>query len=303
MKTSLTKVNSATNGTLKQKRNHLVSKVLRIVSSAFIAFSALTIMSFTQDDTTRMAEDKSTTSNTQLTADSCCTVTYVRGLQNVVIINRNAFTADIRINNMDIQSWLNSLKAYSFKHINVQSLNTADQQMDVAFTKAELMNRKLAAGFSKRIFANAQTADEELNDLFLRSIASVQYSKSLIAEVQNADNQIDQSFMNDAELNALAVQYKRSLKTEKEIADAEMDFMMQLNNLKNFMPITGINSDREMDLMMINDSRINKIPVSIIEADANMDELFQNSTKNFSYKVDLDLRADFYRPFFMLSFA
>jgi hypothetical protein len=276
MKRSLSTVNSATNGTLKQKKNHLVSKLLRILASAFIAFSALTIMSFTQDDTTRMVEDKNTTSNSQLTADSCCTVTYVQGVQNVVIVNKTAFTADIRINNMDIQAWLNSLKAYSFKHINVQSIKIADQQMDVAFIKAELMNRKMAAEFSRRIFAEAQTADEELNDLFLRSVASVQYSKSLISEVQNADNQIDQSFMNEAELNALAVQFNRSLKTEKEKADDEMDFMMQLSSLKNFTPSTGTNGDIEMDLMMFNEKRLNKLPFSTYEADIKMDELFQN---------------------------
>ncbi len=276
MKTSLKTVNSSTKGTLKQKRNHIVSKLVSMIASTFIAFSALTIMSFTQDDTTRMVEEKNTTTNTQLTADSCCTVTYVQGVQNVVIINRNAFTADIRINNMDIQSWLNSLKAYSFKHINVQAMMHADHKMDEAFIKAEQMNRKMAAGFSKRIFAGAQTADEELNDLFLKSVASVQYSKSLISEVQNADNQIDQSFMNEAELNALAVQFNKSLKTEKENADDEMDFMMQLSSLKNFTPSIGINSDREMDMMMLNETRLNKIPVSIIEADVRMDELFQN---------------------------
>lgn len=277
MKTSLSTVNSATNGTLKQNKTKLLSKLIGKIVPVIIAFSALTMMSFTQDDTTRILEDKNTTSNnTQPTADSCCTVTYVHGVQNVMIINRNAITADIRINNMDIQSWLNSLKAYSFKHINVQSIMLADGNMDEVFIKAELLNRKLAAGFSKRILGSVQSADEELNDLFLSTVASVQYSKSLVTEVQNADNLIDQSFMNETELNALAAQFNRSLKTEKEKADHEMDFMMQLSSLKNFTPSTCVNSDLEMDQMMINEKRMNKLPVSISEADLQMDELFQN---------------------------
>ena len=100
MTTKLT-VNSETNGTLKQNNNSLGRKMMRLTAPALFAVIAFTSMSFTQDDTT-----KRVTENTATVADSCCVVTFVSGNQQIVITNTNAFTADVKINNMDINNWI-----------------------------------------------------------------------------------------------------------------------------------------------------------------------------------------------------
>ena len=154
MTTKLT-VNSDQNGTLKQNKS-LVRRMMRMTASVLFAVIALATMSFTQDDTTKKAEEKTVNQFNPAVADSCCTVTFATGNQQIVITNANAFTAEVRINNMDIATWVNSLKAYTYKRINFNSIGLADNKMDVSFTVAEQMNRKMAVAYSKNLQTKSQ---------------------------------------------------------------------------------------------------------------------------------------------------
>ncbi len=274
MTTKLT-VNPETNGTLKQNKN-LSSRFMRFTASLILSGLAMTAMSFTQEDTTKKQEEKTITTQTTSPADSCCTVTFVNGIQNIVITNRNAFTADVRINNMDINTWVNSMMAYSFKNINVNSIGLADTKIDLVFTKAELVNRKMAVAFGKNLKNETLDADVELNETFNTTVAAPLFGKMLNAETADADAIMDKTINDDAENRTKAARFSKAINFEKTNADDEMDFMMNASTLKNISPLVGLNADQQMD-ELINKSGISKIhPATAKDADKAMDELLKN---------------------------
>lgn len=274
MTTKLT-VNPETNGTLKQNKN-LSSRIMRFTASLLLSGLALAAMSFTQEDTTKKQEEKTITTQTTSAADSCCTVTFVNGIQNIVITNRNAFTADVRINNMDINTWVNSMMAYSFKNININSIGLADTKIDLVFTKAELVNRKMAVAFGKNLKNETLDADVELNETFNTTVAAPLFGKMLNAEIADADAIMDKTITDDAENRVKAARFSKAINFEKANADDEMDFMMNASTLKNISPLVGINADQQMD-ELINKSGISKIrPAIAKDADKGMDELLKN---------------------------
>jgi hypothetical protein len=89
MTTKLT-VTAGTNGTLKQTKT-LGSRMMRMTASVLFVVLALTSMSFTQDDTTKKAEEKTVNQFNPAVADSCCTVTFATGSQQIVITNASMF--------------------------------------------------------------------------------------------------------------------------------------------------------------------------------------------------------------------
>lgn len=249
---------------------------MRFAASLLFSVLALAAMSFTQEDTTKKQEEKTITQLSPLNADSCCTVTFVNGIQNIVITNRNAFSAEVRINNMDINTWVNSMMAYSFKNINVNSIGLADTKIDLVFTKAELVNRKMAVAFGKNLKNETHDADAELNETFNTTVAALLFGKMLNAETAEADAIMDKTINDDAENRVKAAQFSKAIVFEKTNADDEMDYMMNASTLKNISPLVGLNADQQMD-QLINKSGINKIrPVIANEADKGIDELLKN---------------------------
>ncbi len=274
MTTKLT-VNPETNGTLKQNKN-LSSRIMRFTASLLLSGLALGAMSFTQEDTTKKEEQQSVTMQSTSTVDTCCTVTFVNGIQNIVITNRNAFSADVRINNMDINTWVNSMMAYSFKNININSIGLADNKIDLVFTKVELINRRMAVAFGKNLKNETLDADVELNETFNTTVAAPLFGKMLNAETIDADAIMDKTMNDDAENRVKAAQFSKAIGFEKANADDEMDFMVNASVLKNISPVVGLNADQQMD-ELIYKSGISKIrPATAKDADKGMDELLRN---------------------------
>lgn len=272
MTTKLT-VTTGTNGTLKQTKNF--SRRLRQFAASLtfmaIAFAA---MSFTQDDTTKKAEEKTNTSITTSVADSCCTVTFVNGIQHIVITNKNAFSADVRINNMDINTWVNSMMAYSYKKINVSSIGSADNTMDANFSTAELLNRKMAVAFGKNLKNETVDADVELEEVFNQTVAAPLYSRMLGTEGTEADVLMDKIMNDDADTRAKSARFSQAIETKN--ADAEMDFMINAAGLRNVSPATCADADRRMDDLLTRSVFKSISAAEVTEADKSIDELANN---------------------------
>lgn len=270
MTTKLT-VSSETNGTLKQNKT-IIRRWMRFTASLLFTGLSLFAMSFTQDDTTKKAEEKNNTAVTA--ADSCCTVTLVNGIQHIVITNKNAFSADVRINNMDITTWVNSMMAYSYKKINISSIGTADNTMDANFSEAETVNQKLAVAFGKNLQNETAEADLVLEETFTKIVAAPLYSRMLSAERTEADILMDKNMNDDAETRAKAARFGQAIETTN--ADAEMDFMINAAGLKNLIPATCADADRKMDDLLTKTVFKNIRAAEVTEADKSIDELVNN---------------------------
>lgn len=243
MTTKLT-VNSETNGTLKQNNNNLGRRMVRIVASALFTVIALASMSFTQDDTTKRVNE-----NTAAVADSCCTVTFVSGNQQIVITNTNAFTAEVRINNMDINTWVNSLKAYTYKRINFNSIGLADNKMDVSFTVAEQMNSKMAVAYSKNLETENAVADSQINNKFTEAVAAPLFGKMLQVEAADADASVDNMMADDAENKAKASAFRKAVTAGNIAADEQVDLMVYASTIQN-KQLNTTDADSKMDALM-----------------------------------------------------
>jgi len=272
MTTKLTVI-SGTNGTLKQTKN-ISKKFRRFAASLIFMGFAFAAMSFTQDDTTKKAEEKNVTSITSSEADSCCTVTFVNGIQHIVITNKNAFSADVRINNMDINTWVNSMMAYSYKKINVSSIGTADSKMDVNFSTVETMNRKMAVAFVNNMKNETLDADAALTETFNQTVAAPLYSEMLGTETAEADILMDRSINEDAEIRVKAAKFSKAIETGN--ADGEMDYMLNASELKNFTPALSTDADRKLDDLLTKNTFKSVRSAEATEADKSIDELVNN---------------------------
>jgi hypothetical protein len=268
MTTKLT-VNSENNGTLKQN-NSLGRRMMRLSATALFAVIAFASMSFTQDDTTKRVNENSAT-----VADSCCVVTFVSGNHQIVITNTNAFTAEVKINNMDINTWVNSLKAYTYKRINLNSIGLADNKMDVSFTVAEQMNRKMAVTFSKNLGSESAVADDLINDQFTEAVAAPLFSKMLSVEAANADASVDNIMISDAENNAKASAFRKSITSSNVVADEQLDMMVYGSAIENNKKMNTKEADTQMDALL-NKSSFSAVRPSIGgDADQAIDALLK----------------------------
>jgi hypothetical protein len=255
MTTKLT-VNSETNGTLKQN-NSLGRRMMRIAASALFTVIAFASMSFTQDDTTKQVGE-----NTVAVADSCCTVTFVSGNHQIMITNTNAFTAEVRINNMDINTWVNSLKAYTYKKINLNSIGLADNKMDASFTLAEQMNRKMAVAYSKNLQTESAVADNQINNMFTEAVAAPLFGKMLQTEAINADASVDNMMIDDAENRTKASEFRKVVTASNIEADEQVDLMVYASTIEQSKKMNTIDADTQMDAL-INKSSFSPVRPSI----------------------------------------
>jgi hypothetical protein len=268
MTTKLT-VNSENNGTLKQN-NSLGRRMMRLAATALFAVIAFASMSFTQDDTTKRVNESSAA-----VADSCCVVTFVSGNQQIVITNTNAFTAEVKINNMDINTWVNSLKAYTYKRINLNSIGLADKKMDVSFTLAEQMNRKMAVAFSKNLATEGTVADDEINNQFSIAVAAPSFSKTLSVEAAEVDASVDNLLANDAENRAKASAFRKAITAGSIAADEEVDLMVYGSTIKNNKQFNTKEADSSMDALMNKSSFTTVAPSIGGAADQAIDALMK----------------------------
>ena len=271
MTTKLT-VNSDMNGTLKQNKS-LVRRMMRMTASVLFAVIGLASMSFTQDDTTKKAEEKTVNQFNPAVADSCCTVTFATGNQQIVITNANAFTAEVRINNMDIATWVNSLKAYTYKRINFNSIGLADNKMDVSFTVAEKVNQKMAVVYSKNLQTKSAVADNEINNKFTEAVAAPLFGKMMQPALTDADASIDMMIADDAENKAKASQFRKLITANNAAADENVDLMVYAASIEQGKPVSATDADNKIDAL-INKTTISPIrPASATSADKSMDAL------------------------------
>lgn len=267
MTTTLT-VNSD-NGTLK-KTNNFVTGMLRLTASALLTVVAMATMSFTQDDTTKYAVER--TQN----ADSCCMVTFVSGNQQIMVTNTNAFAAEVRINNMDLNTWVNSLKAYSFKKFNFNMIGLADQKIDRSFAVAEALNRTMAVSYSRNMQSEMAVADHNLNNTFDKVVAAPLFGKLLQTEVTDADKATDRSVADDADNKAKASAYSKSVTGNNIEADEQVDLMLYASAIQNTANISTTEADKNIDVAMYKSIFKTVRPADAVAADKYMDALLKS---------------------------
>lgn len=267
MTTTLT-VNAG-NGTLKQT-NNLVTRVLRLTASALLTIVAIATMSFTQDDTTKYAEEK------MLNADSCCLVTFVSGNQQIMITNGNAFAAEVRINNMDLNTWVNSLKAYSFKKFNFNMIGLADQKIDRSFAVAEALNRTMAVSYSRNMQSQMAVADHYLNNTFDKAVAAPLFGKLLQTEVVDADLATDKLLTDDADSKTKASAYRKSVTSNNIEADEQVDLMVYASGIENKVNISTTEADKNIDAALYKSVFKTVRPADATSADSNIDALLKS---------------------------
>jgi hypothetical protein len=266
MRTKLT-VNSKNNGTLKLKKER---NMLRTITAGMMLFALSFVgMSFTSDDTARTNDTAVETK--AVNNDGCCTVTTVNGTQTIVITTSNGFAGTVKINGMDLNTWVNSLMAYNFSQINMAVVHKADAKMDAVFTAAEKLNKQMAVAFGKKIGADAEVADEKISVLFDQTIAAPLYKTAMTDEVEAADAQMDESLNDDAELMKMAALFTKAINTNT--ADADMDLLLNVSTISKTSFSSMKDADSDMDKMM-NSNKIKVISAaSAIEADKKMDIL------------------------------
>lgn len=267
MTTTLT-VNSA-NGTLKQN-NNLVTRMLRLTASALLTVVAFATMSFTQDDTTKYAEER------MQNADSCCMVTFVSGNQQIMITNMNAFAAEVRINNMDLNTWVNSLKAYSFKKFNFNMIGLADQKIDRSFAVAEALNRTMAVNYSRNMQTEMAVADNYLNNTFDKAVAAPLFGKLLQTEVADADMATDRLIADDADNKAKASAYRKAITGNSIEADEQVDLMLYASGIEKTANISTTEADKNIDAAMYKSAFKTVRPADAATADSNIDALLKS---------------------------
>jgi hypothetical protein len=261
MTTTLT-VNSA-NGTLKQNNN-------LVTASALLTVVAIATMSFTQDDTTKYAEER------MQNADSCCMVTFVSGNQQIMITNMNAFAAEVRINNMDLNTWVNSLKAYSFKKFNFNMIGLADQKIDRSFAVAEALNRTMAVNYSRNMQTEMAVADNYLNNTFDKAVAAPLFGKLLQTEVADADLATDRLIADDADNKAKASAYRKAITGNSIEADEQVDLMLYASGIEKTANISTTEADKNIDAAMYKSAFKTVRPADAATADSNIDALLKS---------------------------
>ncbi|TWI83933.1 hypothetical protein IQ13_2052 [Lacibacter cauensis] len=268
MTTTLT-VNSA-NGTLKQN-NSLVTRMMRLTASFVLTVVAFATMSFTQDDTTKYAEDGFQN------ADSCCTVTFVYGNQQIMVKNANAFgAAEVRINNMDLNTWVNSLKAYSFKKFNYNMIGYADQKIDGSFALAEALNKTMAANYSRNMQAEGENADNALNNAFDKTVAAPLFGKMLQSEIAATDAATDKLAGEDADNKAKAAAFTKAVTTTSTQADELVDLMLYGAAIEKTTSFSTSDADKNIDAAMYKSTFKTVRPADATAADSNIDALLKS---------------------------
>lgn len=266
-------VTSASHGTPKTNRN-LINGLLHFAGTMIFAVMALTAMSFTQDDTTKYSDNKRFGQLTE-GSDSTYTITLIQGDQRIVITNKNPFKADVRINDMDLNTWVNSMMAYSYKKINYSTIGYADNTMDIAFNNDESENYNRSVIFVKNLSTQLTIADQKINDNFVLSVETPLYQKTMNEELAESDAEMDKAINDEVENRAKAVQFTKTMNTDQ--SDEEMDMMMNASVMAKITPATvAAEADKAFDLVFLNNTFKRIDATSVFDADRQMDALLNS---------------------------
>ncbi|MFT3845046.1 MAG: hypothetical protein QM725_08340 [Lacibacter sp.] len=266
------KVISASHGTLKQKKS-LTSGMLHIAVTMIFAVMALTAMSFTQDDTTKYTDHNGYGQN-NTSGDSTFKITLISGIQHIVITNKNAFSADVRINDMDLNTWVSSMMAYSYKRINYSTIGYADNSMDAAFTNDENENNQRSVIFGKNLSTQLTEADQKINETFVLSVETPLFQKTISEEMAEADANMDKAINDEVDNKAKAVQFTKSV--NNNLVDEDMDMMLNASAMSKISPAVANDADKAIDLVFLKNTFQNIDATSVFDADRKMDELMNN---------------------------
>ncbi|MFN4284736.1 MAG: hypothetical protein ACK4E8_02110 [Lacibacter sp.] len=256
--TTLITVSSAGNGTLKtnaKTRGNLSG----FLTAAALLLVSLAAMAFTTEDTTRRHIDGAT-------ADSCCTVTFTYGPNRITIANIRELNSSVLINGMDVQTYVNTAKAYSFKKIGSDGVIVADAVMDRQFSAAERENLRQAALLARKLQSETTQADAELNKHFEAFAAGPVYSNRLRTEAAATDMQLDAIFNDEITLQRQAVAFGRRI---APAADAQLDWHVRASLLQPIRPEVARGADWQMDSLVKKSLQLT--PQLALEADRLLD--------------------------------
>lgn len=267
MKAQKQVISGQTNGTLTMNRKK--NTLRRLLSLLLLVVASFAAMSFQKDDTTKSG-DRTSDVTAFTTFDSCCTVTILNGNQRITITRISAIKSYILINDMDVQTWVNGLEAYTFKKLNTSEVTGADVDMDAEFTAAELQNRQQAALFSRSMGVAATEADEQLTDMFMLRVGAPAFGNQLQEELNLADATMDAQLITDEVNKQEAARFRKTV--IEPAADELMDMAINASVLKNFTAAVALDADQLMDAQM-NKAAVNKFePADLQNADQKMDE-------------------------------
>lgn len=267
MKRTLT-VNPKTNGTLKMKKDN--SNLRNMLAGLLLSTIALLGMSFTTDDTTKVAD---TVTKTKVqTQDSCCVTTKIND-NRVINGNNFAIAVNFSVNNISLQEMI----AVNFTKTNLLNISLIDSRMDINFRLQEKKNTEMAVAFKNTLVNQASEADSQLSENLMRSAFAPAYGKNLLSEMQLADGTIDELVYEEADLLAKTTAYKVGLSSQIALADENIDQMLNISTLKNIEQSAIEGADKLIDAQ-IQKSVLANINKSIAkDADVQMDELINKN--------------------------
>ncbi len=263
MKTTST-VNSKKNGTLKMKKDNY--NLRNLLAGLFFSCIALAGMSFTTDDTTKIAD--SVTKNKVQTQDSCCVVVITN---DRLVITGNNLATEVKhlVNNLSLEK----LIAKNFMQLSFSEISFIDNRMDINFRTSERKNIEMAVAYKNILVNEAYEADSQLSENMMRSAFAPVYSKNLLSEMELADETIDEMLFEEAELATKTRAYKSGLTSQIALADENIDQMLNISTLKTIEQSSIESADRLMDAQ-IQKSALRNINKSLAaDADLKMDEL------------------------------
>jgi hypothetical protein len=122
--------------------------------------------------------------------------------------------------------------------------------MDVSFTVAEQMNRKMAVAYSKNLQTENAVADNQINNKFTEAVAAPLFSKMLQVEVADADASVDNMIADDAENKAKASAFRKAVTAGNIEADEQVDLMVYASTIDQNKKLNTKDADTQMDALL-----------------------------------------------------
>ena len=121
--------------------------------------------------------------------------------------------------------------------------------MDVSFTVAEQMNRKMAVAYSKNLENENTVADDQINNQFTKAVAAPLFSKMLNVEATYADASMDNMVADDAQAKVNASAFRKTVIAGNIAADEQLDLMVYASTVEN-KKLNTTDADSNMDALL-----------------------------------------------------
>ena len=132
----------------------------------------------------------------------------------------------------------------------ISTIGLADNKMDVSFTVAEQMNRKMAVAYTKNLETENAVADNQINNRFTEAVAAPFFSKMLQVEAAGADASVDNLIAMDEKNKANASAFRRSVIAGNIAADEELDLLVYGSTIDQNKKMNTVDADAKMDALM-----------------------------------------------------